>query len=336
MLAVVAALAFPAFPSETLAIVAPADGATIVVSDEGDSANVTLKYVLAAPGATRLCLDLRRAALQYYRGPLLRRRQDAAAHAPYAKGCYAVGQPVTLEKLSLGSFVLHATAEGAASGAVLGRATSFFAVTYVNAAAFVPTYAWQPVADGQSIPSGLEVKLQLHGGAENATDEPPPQRLARIPPTWRLQVYVGSFEGVSYGFAREDVTAASTIRDVEAAMRRGLPSHSHRTRAASDAPCAPRLELWLGGARLSPDETAEEARLFTRRGALTAKVLPCVPAAGGAGAALARAEDHKVAEDDARRASAPGAGSTASSSPRVSGREGTLSEAPVLALAAPP
>ena len=164
----------------------------------------------------------------------------------------------------------------------------------------------------------------------------PPQRLARIPPTWRLQVYVGSFEGVSYGFAREDVTAASTIRDVEAAMRRGLPSHSHRTRAASDAPCAPRLELWLGGARLSPDETAEEARLFTRRGALTAKVLPCVPAAGGAGAALARAEDHKVAEDDARRASAPGAGSTASSSPRVSGREGTLSEAPVLALAAPP
>ena len=58
------------------------------------------------------------------------------------------------------------------------HAPIFFAVAEQRPDAFEPTYEWQEVAQGQSVPSGLDVRLSLDGTHKT---------LARILPTWRLQ-----------------------------------------------------------------------------------------------------------------------------------------------------
>ena len=298
---VLAVDSFPAFPrreeeeQKPITLIEPADG-TVVFAEEKGNANITLRYHLGVSGADRLCLDLRRSPLRYYRGPILNRDDS---FAPYAKGCYAPGQPVTLQSLGLGQYQLTASAESS-SGSRHGSATVYFAIspppTGDHADAhdtggggggggdgggsreiFVPAYEWQVVAPGQSIPSGLEVKLTMHkqhvnDGDAAADDEPP--RYARIPSSWRLQVYAG--KGV--GFLRHDVRRDSSIASVEAGLRASLPmahgelAHTH---------CPPRVELWRGsaeggGERLGPaEQTAEGAALFSQRSGLSAKLVPC-------------------------------------------------------------
>lgn len=274
---------FPAFPHPKEApftLIAPADGSVLSAGLEGH-ANLTLRYHLSAPGATRLCLNLRRAALQYYRGPLVRRADDATL-VPYARGCYTPGQPVTLQQLSVGSYALEAVVEDERGGH-LDDASCVFAVSRTlndaSAAsgdaqpALVPTYEWQVVAAGQSIPSGLEVKMTLHEShsqeearlSDGAGTSNPPT-LARIPPVWRLQVYVGH----GFGFARQDVLRTTSIRSVEEAMRRSLVLRHGES-------CAPHPQLWVGSERLAPSETAEQVNLFARRqsNGLAVKLVPC-------------------------------------------------------------
>ena len=60
------------------------------------------------------------------------------------------------------------------------HAPIFFAVAEQRPDAFEPTYEWQEVAQGQSVPSGLDVRLSLDGTHKT---------LARILPTWRLQAW---------------------------------------------------------------------------------------------------------------------------------------------------
>ena len=45
-----------------------------------------------------------------------------------------------------------------------------------------PSYSWQQVLEGQSVPSGLEIALVLSAGDGSGDRE------ARIPPSWRIQV----------------------------------------------------------------------------------------------------------------------------------------------------
>ena len=245
-----------------------------MASAASDQANITLRYHLSTVGAARLCLDLHRAPLQYYRGPIIRRTDDAAL-VPYARGCYAPGQPVILQKLPLGSYALKATVEDV-HGSRLTDASCVFAVSRATAPnaerTFEPTYEWAAVPAGAMIPSGLEVKLTMHekhaelqgDGPEAAPQAEDPPRLARIPPTWRLQVWVGQ----GFGFARQDVTRTTTVERLEAAIRASLVLHHGEG-------CAPFPMLWIGSERLGASETAEGATLFTRRANLIVKLTPC-------------------------------------------------------------
>ena len=89
------------------------------------------------------------------------------------------------------------------------HAPIFFAVAEQRPGAFEPTYEWQEVAQGQSVPSGLDVRRHAMPPAPVPPAPLPPSRhateccgaavqvrlsldgthktLARILPTWRLQ-----------------------------------------------------------------------------------------------------------------------------------------------------
>ena len=119
---------------------------------------------------------------------------------------------------------------------------------------FEPTYEWQPIANGQAIPSGLEVQLTMHEAADGSREPPP--RLARIPPLWRLQIWLGSF------FARIDVSRGTTVAQLEAEAGRQLT-------ARRNARCTVTLRVKKQHERL-PAERAG-AVLFVLQHALEAR-----------------------------------------------------------------
>ncbi|CAM9523747.1 unnamed protein product, partial [Laminaria digitata] len=114
---------------------------------------------------------------------------------------------------------------------------------------FVPSYDWQRVYPWQSVPPGLEVVLPLDGVSE---------KRARIPPSWRLQLYVpeGAGGGARSGFfVRTDLKEGSTVlelrREIAWQPRFGLPLE--------------RVALTLDGRVLRDDETAGSLDLFNRQ-----------------------------------------------------------------------
>jgi hypothetical protein len=94
-------LAFPALWRHEFSITVPEDGTVYEVNSM--TKDLALRYGLRGlPGATRLCLELLRGPLHFYRGPVLHRRAELLSH--YARGCFAVGQPVTLQGLGRGNY----------------------------------------------------------------------------------------------------------------------------------------------------------------------------------------------------------------------------------------
>merc|ERR1711924_139648 len=79
---------------------------------------------------------------------------------------------------------------------------------------FMASYDWREVmAEGQTIPQGLEVMLSMNEGELT---------LARIPPKWRLQVIV---EGPGdYRPLRMEVGSRTTLAEVQTAL---LALHPH-------------------------------------------------------------------------------------------------------------
>ena len=264
-------------PTHEFAILAPADNSLLHAPANG-TADLELRYI--ARGYTgRLCLTLTHGQLRYYRGPVLHR--DESLLTPYAKGCFTIGQPITLQGLGTGMYSLAAELRSATADAVLAPPppTVFFGVVEQVADAFVPTYEWQEVAEGQSVPSGLDVKLSLDGTHRT---------LARILPAWRLQVWPVDAAGAhphGLGFVRHEVTRRSLLREVEAAA-----VAQARARGAGPA-CA--AALWAGAEPLDASLSVEEAQLFARRGALKLVLDGCelLPAAAA----------HAVDGLDARR-----------------------------------
>lgn len=204
----VAVAAFPANPgalhrSASLELLTPRDGKVYPFLD---ATNLTLRYAShGLVGAQRLCLELMRGPLRYYRGPLLYR--DATAHARYASGCFAMGQAVTLQRLSPGNFMLQASARDGHDFPLVNT-TVFFALADRaspladgGGAELEPTYEWQTVPPLATVPAGLEIRMDLSGGSKTA----------RIPPSWRLQVYVGE----RIGFFRFDVSRSMRYRPAE-------------------------------------------------------------------------------------------------------------------------
>mmetsp|Transcript_4262 Transcript_4262/g.10115 ORF Transcript_4262/g.10115 Transcript_4262/m.10115 type:complete len:239 (+) Transcript_4262:52-768(+) len=104
---------------------------------------------------------------------------------------------------------------------------------------FVPTYEWQSLSESQSVPAGLEIRLPLDGVS---------QKEARIPPTWRLQLWLGK----ELGFFRPEVKRKMQLRELRTAIAEHL-------KIPSD--CFTLLEH--SGAVLGNDEaTVEELGLF--------------------------------------------------------------------------
>ena len=122
---------------------------------------------------------------------------------------------------------------------------------------FVPTYEWSEVPENASVPAGLEVRLVLH--KEGGHHQP---RLARIPPTWRLQTWLEE----EHFFARVDVSRHTPIVDIETAMRAQAIEHraARRSRHGSGHVQAEDcfLELLSNGERLRVSATAESSGLF--------------------------------------------------------------------------
>lgn len=111
----------------------------------------------------------------------------------------------------------------------------------------MPSYEWQQVGMLE-LPAGLEVELPLDGQ---------PKR-ARIPPRWRLQVWVNE----RYGYLRHDVQRDTTAGDLRraAAVAAGVPPEVVRLRLGADPqPLADFL-------------TVEALRLFGREGELTIEI----------------------------------------------------------------
>jgi hypothetical protein len=108
---------------------------------------------------------------------------------------------------------------------------------------FEPTYEWQPVLEGQGVPAGLDVKMELHGSSEtqHAEANGHHSRVARIPETWRLQIWLEDF------FGRVDVHRDTSIGILEASLARQVEEHRMHT-AAHDASMRRRMKR-AGGAR---------------------------------------------------------------------------------------
>ena len=91
-------------PTHEFFLLSPSDDALLHVPANGTT-DLELRYMVR--GYTgRMCLTLTRGQMRYYRGPVLHR--DPALLSPYAKGCFSIGQPITLQALPQGIYALAA------------------------------------------------------------------------------------------------------------------------------------------------------------------------------------------------------------------------------------
>lgn len=118
---------------------------------------------------------------------------------------------------------------------------------------FMPSYDWQEVQPWQSVPPGLEVQLPLDGVTH---------KRARIPPAWRLQLYVPGGEESGGFFVRTDLRPDSTVLDLRQEIAR---------KSRVELPLE-RVKLTLGARTLEDDETANSLNLFNRQRELVAVV----------------------------------------------------------------
>lgn len=113
---------------------------------------------------------------------------------------------------------------------------------------FEATYDWQEVVEGQSVPPGLEVRMDLWKHSN----------FARIPDVWRMQVWVES----ASRFFRQDVARHSMVGDIAkaAAAFLGLAAQcvelrlGPQPRGQEDSP--------VSSPPLASHLTVEEADLF--------------------------------------------------------------------------
>ena len=142
---------------------------------------------------------------------------------------------------------------------------------------FEPSYEWQSVPGGQSVPAGLEVQMQMQPTSSRTGHARQPV-LARIPPTWRLQLWLEADEI----FSRVDVGRHTTIAEIEAAVRPQVVEHRaaarrHAHGVANDA-VAPTSEmrclvtLWSHGERLPPDASVESTAVFAKQRSIIPRV----------------------------------------------------------------
>ena len=110
----------------------------------------------------------------------------------------------------------------------------------------VPSYAWRAVPDGASVPAGLEVRLRLVGDDDGVGALSPgggADRLARIPPVWRLALWL---DAPARRYHRRDVTATTLVGEVVDAIADELRDDPARIAlcVGGPGPDAEVLEPW--------------------------------------------------------------------------------------------
>jgi len=110
----------------------------------------------------------------------------------------------------------------------------------------VPSYEWQSLSDGCAVPPGLQVDLPLDGRSRPR---------ARIPPRWRLRVWVSA----AIGFWAHDCDRGTTVRQLyDAAAAELAPDCDQILRLSIDGEA-------VDAAGEAGRWTVEEARLFERQ-----------------------------------------------------------------------
>mmetsp|Transcript_11962 Transcript_11962/g.14479 ORF Transcript_11962/g.14479 Transcript_11962/m.14479 type:complete len:654 (-) Transcript_11962:78-2039(-) len=90
---------------------------------------------------------------------------------------------------------------------------------------FVPTYEWQVIKNHQQIPAGLDIRVNINAGfGGNIENSMANARRARIPPVWRLKVWVEHLHTQgSDRYHRQDVKQDETTGNFESCIAR----HEH-------------------------------------------------------------------------------------------------------------
>ena len=144
----------------------------------------------------------------------------------------------------------------------------------VAGSGFLPSYEWQAVAEGESVPPGLEVRLPLQdpagattaaGAAGAGAGCAREARTARIPPTWQLKLWLPAPASV---YVRVDVNRNMTVGEitreiisfVSTEYQEGQFKEQDCTALATSGP--PQLVYVSSGAALDGTSTAEAAGLF--------------------------------------------------------------------------
>eukprot|EP00752_Nemacystus_decipiens_P012028 g10663.t1 len=165
-------------------------------------------------------------------------------------------QQLPIDGLGVGSHMLSAAVVAPTQqGPTQLSAVTTAQIDVVLQEDFMPSYEWRQVYPWQSVPPGLEVQLPLDGVG---------QKRARVPPSWRLQLYIpGVAEGGGGGgggfFVRTDLRAGSTVLE----LRQEIARHP-RFGLSVDS-----VRLSLGGRVLGDEETAEGLDLFNNQRELT-------------------------------------------------------------------
>ena len=132
---------------------------------------------------------------------------------------------------------------------------------------FDPSYEWQDVKDGQSVPPGLEITMDLGGkkgragskggtAGKGASPDKASGKRARISDPWRLQLWLPS---PARRFYRGDVGRSTTVGEL---CGRIMAMLGERGLAGASPPVY--LVVKSTGQVLPPTQTVEEARVFHR------------------------------------------------------------------------
>ena len=208
-------------------IVAPADGQTFVAPSEGSA---DLSIVLSGVKA-QVCV----------------RTQLEGRPAPSPETCLENVQTIDLSNVPHGHHRLLVRDAGGGGE----EETLRIDVVPRGATEFVPDDEWRPVGE-QSVPAGLDIRLPLDGS----------EKLARVPPSWRLQLFVEPPDAGRGFFFRADVTRDTPIRALEADLERASLAKGVRR--------APVLALRDAQTPFHADATAGMVNLFAHQHRLTA------------------------------------------------------------------
>eukprot|EP00240_Pyramimonas_obovata_P013100 CAMPEP_0118954004 /NCGR_PEP_ID=MMETSP1169-20130426/57550_1 /TAXON_ID=36882 /ORGANISM="Pyramimonas obovata, Strain CCMP722" /LENGTH=244 /DNA_ID=CAMNT_0006901571 /DNA_START=229 /DNA_END=960 /DNA_ORIENTATION=+ len=189
-LAVFAGCVLKCVNAQTLTLTHPTNQQTFFLSRWANGADVPLRYTTKGfdlYGDRRICWSIFRTSIL------------GVEEAYGIPSCFDNHQELTVRALPKGQYRVFGSL--VVSGAVVANSPS---CGFQVMDKFWPSYDWQHIHTSQDIPAGMEVSMPLDGSG---------LKQARIPPLWRLQLYLGPVAG----FLRMDVRRSTTVLQVKQA-----------------------------------------------------------------------------------------------------------------------